>query len=90
MNLDEFLNDTVTLFGLADNAMFGAVVVCGPNSHVYVEGLHEWSDDDRFKSVEITGVLVLEGDDMDLDSEEIPVHGLGRHYVVKDAQWELA
>lgn len=90
MNLDEYINGNVILYGLADNAMAGAVLVCGPNSQVYIEGLGEWTEEDRFSAIRVTGLLVVEGDDADLGNAEAPVHGIGRHYVVKDAQWELA
>ncbi|MEV0295418.1 hypothetical protein [Nocardia sp. NPDC050710] len=89
MDLADYVDDTATLFGLAENAAAGAILRCGPNTHVYIGGLPRWADDELDAAFEVTGHLVAEGDDADLRaSDGRPRHGLGRHYVLKDATWE--
>ena len=87
MNLDESVNSEVDLFGLAENAMSGAVVLCGPGAHVYIDGLREWPDEHLYQAVRVSGTLVEEGEDVDSTSPEA-VHALGRHFVIKDPSWE--
>ncbi|WP_406280955.1 hypothetical protein OH799_15725 [Nocardia sp. NBC_00881] len=90
MNFEEYLNEEVTLFGIAENSMYGAIVMCGPRSLVYIDGLDEWSGADEYKTVEVSGTLVAEGDDADLYTEDGAVkHGVGRRYILKDSTWEL-
>ncbi|MFD0363444.1 hypothetical protein ACFQZZ_18510 [Nocardia sp. GCM10030253] len=89
MDLEQYVNSTVTLYGLAEDAMAGAILLCGPSSHVYIDGLQEWSDSDRYSAFEVTGMLVKEGDDADLVSDDGSVaHGIGEHYVMKNPTWE--
>ncbi|MEV4130518.1 hypothetical protein [Nocardia sp. NPDC049707] len=89
MNLEEYVNSTVTLYGIAEDAMAGPILVCGPSSHVYIEGLREWDDGDLYSAFAVTGMLVEEGDNADLVAEDgSSAHGIGRHYVVKNATWE--
>ncbi|WP_280379937.1 hypothetical protein [Nocardia wallacei] len=91
MNFEEYLDTPVTLYGIAENSMAGAVLVCGPDAHVFIEGVTEWGEDVRLKAIELDGVLTSEGDDADLEPDETGIarHGIGRHYVVKDATWEV-
>ncbi|WP_280362678.1 hypothetical protein [Nocardia wallacei] len=91
MNLEEYLNTPVTLYGIAENSMAGAVLVCGPDSHVFIDGLAEWSEDEKLRAIELDGLLVREGDDADLEPDEAGIvsHGIGSHYVVKEATWEV-
>ena len=89
MNLEEYLDGPVTLFGIAENAMGGAAVMCGPRSLVYIDGLHAWNDTDLAAAIEVSGTLVARGDDADLRGPDGTVlHGIGRHYVVREATWE--
>ncbi|BCK56986.1 hypothetical protein [Nocardia wallacei] len=89
MNFEAYLDRPVTLFGIAQNSMTGAVLLCGSRSVVYIEGVREWSDTDVSKTFEVSGTLVAAGDDADLYSPEGAIkHGIGRHYVVKDATVE--
>ncbi|MBF6174209.1 hypothetical protein [Nocardia blacklockiae] len=89
MNFEEFLDEPVTLYGVAQNSTFGAILQCGPNSVVYVEGVSEWEAADESKMIELSGTLVAAGDDADLHGDDGTVkHGIGRHYVVREATWE--
>ncbi|MCU1640797.1 MAG: hypothetical protein JWN03_1072 [Nocardia sp.] len=87
MNFEDYLNEEVTLFGIAENSIYGAIVMCGPRSLVYVDGLQEWGEVED-KTVKITGIVVAEGDDGDLRTEEGVKHGVGRRYILKDATWK--
>ncbi|MFE9575195.1 hypothetical protein ACFYO1_02320 [Nocardia sp. NPDC006044] len=89
MDLDDYVNKLATLFGIAENTAGGAILRCGVDSHVYIEGLSEWDEIDQYAAFEVTGTLVEEGCDADLRTDEGAVlHGLGRHYVLKRAIWE--
>lgn len=88
MNLAEYVDSKVDLFGIAENAMAGAILRCGQNSHVYIDGLREWNDNELHCAFEITGLLVEEGDDADSIDDGTAMHGIGRHYVVKNATRE--
>lgn len=89
MDLADCVNSTVILYGIADNAMAGAILRCGPSSHVYIDGLSQWNDSERYSAFEVTGTLAEESGDVEIGAGEGSVsHGLGRHYVVKNAAWE--
>ncbi|MFI5714263.1 hypothetical protein [Nocardia sp. NPDC051750] len=89
MNFEEYLDGPVTLFGVAENSMNGAMLLCGARSVVYIDGLREWDAADVTKMFELSGTLVTEGDDDELHTADGAVgHGIGRHYVVKEASWE--
>jgi hypothetical protein len=89
MNLADYVNDKATLFGIAENAAAGAAIRCGATSHVYIDGLSEWDDSEQYAAFEVTGTLVEEGSEADLQTGEGPViHGIGKHYVMKNATWE--
>lgn len=88
MDLADYVDDTVDLYGIADNAAAGAILRCGTSSHVYIDGLSRWSDSERYRAFEVTGTLVREGDAAGLRAADGAVtHGLGEHYVVKNARW---
>jgi hypothetical protein len=82
MNLDDYVNDTVTLFGIAENRPAGAVLLCGARLYVYIEDLRQWSDSELHEAFEVTGTLVAEGSDDDLRGAGNQ-HGFGKRYVVK-------
>ncbi|WP_406265608.1 hypothetical protein OH799_18625 [Nocardia sp. NBC_00881] len=89
MDLADYVDDTATLFGIAENAAAGAVLRCGAASHVYIDGLSKWDDSEQYAAFELTGNLVEEGGDADLQTDEDTViHGIGRRYVMKNATWE--
>jgi hypothetical protein len=89
MDFADYVNATVILYGIADNAMAGAVLRCGPSSHVYIDGLSQWSDSERYTALEVTGTLIEEGSDLGLRADDGTVmHGIGKHYVVKNATWK--
>ncbi|MQY25465.1 hypothetical protein [Nocardia aurantia] len=89
MDLEQYLNEPVTLFGVADNVDAGAVLWCGPRDLVYIAGLSEWPTGDVNSGFEVSGVLIAEGDDADLRNESgEAMHGVGRRYLVRDATWE--
>lgn len=89
MDLADCVNATVTLYGIADNAMAGAVLRCDPSSHVYIDGLSQWSYSQRYTALEITGTLIEEGSDRGLNADDGTVmHGIGKHYALKNAAWK--
>jgi hypothetical protein len=89
LDLADYIGETAILFGIAENAATGAVIRCGTTSHVYVDGLSRWEHGEQHAAFEITGILVEEGSDADLNTDqESAVHGIGKHYVMKNATWE--
>lgn len=89
MDLADYVDDVATLFGIAENAAAGAVLRCGANSHVYIDGISVWDDSDQGAAFEVTGTLVEEGSEVDLlGGEGAVVHGIGRRFVMKNATWE--
>ncbi|UAK34559.1 hypothetical protein K8O92_12370 [Nocardia asteroides] len=89
MDLADYVDQPAILFGIAENAAAGAVLRCGEASHVYIDGLSQWDDSDQYAAFEVTGTLLEEGSDDHLRAGEGPViHGIGRHYVIKNATWE--
>lgn len=89
MDLEQYLDGPVTLFGVAQNSMNGPILMCGARSIVYIDGLQEWDPADVSKMFELSGTLVAEGDDSELRTAEGTIgHGVGRHYVVKEPSWE--
>jgi len=90
MNFEEYLNYEVTLYGRAENSVYGPVLVCGPRSMVYIDGLPEWDAADVGGVAEVTGTLAAEGNDADLRAPDgSAMHGVGRRYIVKNASWEI-
>jgi hypothetical protein len=80
MDFADYINATVTLYGIADDAMTGAVLRCGPSSHVYIDGLSQWRDNERYTALEVTGTLVEDGSDLGLRPDDgTVVHGIGQH-----------
>ncbi|WP_063126467.1 hypothetical protein [Nocardia fusca] len=89
MDLADYVDDTATLFGIAENAAHGAILRCGGDAHIYIDGLSVWDDSEQYAAFEVTGTLVEEGRDADLRTGEgAVVHGIGRRYVMKNATWE--
>jgi hypothetical protein len=88
MDFADYINTTVILYGISDNAAAGAVLRCGPTSHVYIDGLSQWSDNERYTALEVTGTLTEKGSDLDLRADDQTVmHGIGKHYAVENATW---
>ncbi|MBF6168609.1 hypothetical protein IU486_28240 [Streptomyces gardneri] len=88
MDFADYLDEEVVLYGIAENAMAGAVLRCGRNTHVYLDGLPQWDESDHHGAFEVTGVLAVEGDDTEAFGENRTTHRLGRHYVLKNPTWE--
>ncbi|WP_019928187.1 hypothetical protein [Nocardia sp. BMG111209] len=89
MDFEQYLNEPVTLFGVADNVDDRAVLWCGPRDLVFISGLSEWAADEVNLGFEVSGTLIAEGDDADLRNEYgEAMHGIGRRYLVRDAIWE--
>lgn len=89
MDLADYVDDTATLFGIAENAAAGAVLRCGAFAHVYIDGLPEWDDSDLHAAFEVTGTLVEEGsEDRRGTGDGTLIHSLGKHYVMRNATWE--
>ncbi|MGW6334119.1 hypothetical protein [Nocardia rhamnosiphila] len=87
MDLADYLNEEVVLYGMAENAMAGAVLRCGTNSYVYIDGLARWADTEKYGAFEVTGVL---GEEVDT-TPDIPAHlahARERYYVVKNPVWK--
>ncbi|NUS44857.1 MAG: hypothetical protein HOQ24_14360 [Mycobacteriaceae bacterium] len=86
MDFSDDIGRTVILYGIAENDGAGAILRCGPDSHVYIDGLAEWSDSDVHNAFEVTGTLVERGSDADLQVNDNTVaHGVGRHFAVRNA-----
>jgi hypothetical protein len=89
MDFANYVNATVTLYGIADNGAAGAVLRCGPSSHVYIDGLPEWGDSERYSALVVTGTLIEEGSDLSRRTDDGTImHGISKHYVVKNATWK--
>lgn len=86
MDLAGHIGQQLTLFGVADNAMAGAVLRCGPDTHVYIDRLTTWSDVDLYAAFEVTGTLIEAGTDVMAEPADFLVARLGRHYVLTDPQ----
>jgi hypothetical protein len=55
MDLADYVDDTATLFGIAENAAHGAILRCGGDAHIYIDGLSEWDDSEQYAAFEVTG-----------------------------------
>ncbi len=89
MDLADFVNAPITLYGIADNATAGAVLRCGPSSDVYIDGLAHWDEGELYTALEVTGTLIEEPGDLGAQADDGTVaHGIDRHYVVKNATWK--
>ncbi len=91
MDLSEYVGRPIILCGLANNARAGAILVCGPNSHVYIEGVAIWPDEHVNRAFEVRGVLAEAGSSADLRSPDGRRHrqGVGRYYIVREPTVEL-
>lgn len=88
MDLADYLNAPVTLYGIADNAAAGAVLRCGPTAHVYIDGLSRWSEDERYGTFEVVGTLIEVDGRHHRPAAGTPVtHSLDPHYMVTNATW---
>ncbi|RMI29521.1 hypothetical protein [Nocardia stercoris] len=88
LDLADYVGRPVLLLGVADNLLAGAILVCGRNSHVYIDGLDRWPEEQCNRPFEVTGVLAERDSDADLRGPDgRPRQGIGRHYVVRDATW---
>ena len=89
----DFLDQTVTLVGIARDAHSGAVVLLSDDTPVYIVGLNYWDDEWNRKRIKITGVL--RDSELAPDPEVGPdgehSHGMfGDALVLEDAVWEEA
>ncbi|RMI29519.1 hypothetical protein [Nocardia stercoris] len=91
MNLSLYVGRPVVLCGLAENAKSGAILVCGPRSHVYVEGVRRWPDEHVHRAFEVRGVLDEVGDDAAPSAQGERRHrqGVRRYFIVRDVTVDL-
>ena len=99
----ELIGQQVTLVGRARPRKIGAALQ-GKDFYVWIEGLHDWTEEFSGKQVEVVGILE-ERHDLPLfvaDTTEergelqgIPVpsgtdlHEASRRFVLRDAKWKL-
>lgn len=84
---------SITVFGIAENAKAGAVVLTDQKQTYYVDQLDSWPDAFHGKKVKVTGYLrSVEHKAEDLKNEKGEwVQGMvGTQNIIDDAKWELA
>ena len=89
----QFLDQTVTLVGVARDAHSGAVVLLSDGTPVYVVGLDEWDEQWNRKQIKITGTLRKRelAPDPEVGPNGEVSHGMfGDALVLEDAVWEEA
>lgn len=87
MDIAKYVGGFTVLMGIAENAAAGAILLCGPRTHVYIEGLSAWPDKDLRAAVEVSGTLT-EGVSAPALSATSLDNRLRRRYVLTDPVWK--
>lgn len=90
--MDEELGKSVTVVGIARNALLGAVLVREGEEPTYIEGLEEWESKILGKKVEATGILVRKkiAPDPVVNKNGGISHGMpGKARVLEGAVWKV-
>ncbi len=88
--LDELVDQTVTLRGVAHEAALGAVVVLDGGGVVYFDGRADWPGPVSGKTIDVTGVLRRRklAPDPVVGANSGISHGVaGESWVFEDATW---
>lgn len=88
---EKYMNQHVTVGGMADDAHQGAVVVLSDNMEVYVRGLSRWDKTLRRKGVKVTGFLRYDkiAPDPEVNAKGEVSHGMiGGVLILEEPKWE--
>jgi|688.fasta_scaffold157171_2 hypothetical protein len=58
--LDKYLNQSISIYGLASNAKMGALIELSDSSVVWIDGLQNWPSKYYSRHIKVRGVLVKE------------------------------
>lgn len=90
MSLEDKVGKTVTIQGVARNAMAGAVVLTDDRTPVYVAGLDRWDRTTDGKQVKATGTLRKHGGDDVVDGSGNYSSGVpGDRFVLEQPTWTV-
>jgi hypothetical protein len=86
---DKHLGKTVTVTGMARDAMAGAIVMLDDGTPIYVVGLSGWDEDVVDARVEIRGLLVQLPSRIPKPPPNGEVsHGVGSRFGMEKATWD--
>jgi hypothetical protein len=92
LDFEAKINKRITIHGIAQNAMLGAMIETSDYSPIYMEGIEEWENSILKKSIVVTGVLrrrKLAPDPVVSPKGEIS-HGIsGESFVLENPTWTI-
>lgn len=100
-SLQSSVGQRVTLIGVAEPRKIGAALR-GDDFYVWIDGLHDWTQQFSGRRVQVVGVLevrhdlpvfVQKPDELPVQGIPVPegtdLHAASRRYVVRDARWSV-
>ena len=97
----KLVGQQVTLVGVAQPRKIGAALR-GENFYVWIDGLHDWTEQFSGRRVQVTGILeerhdlpvfVQKPGELPVQGMPVPegtdLHAASQRYVIRDATWRL-